>query len=186
MRLIITRPRDNAAILKEKLKELGNYSIELILISIEPRAKAAIPSEAYQALALTSANAMLSPALAPAPAALREVPVFAVGAQSAAAARRAGYTTVVGEGGDVAGLGEAVTRHCDPKNGPVLYPSGSETAGDLKATLEGRGFRVDRVISMTRCRQKHSRQRRLRRSSKAPPTACCSTRREPRASGPSY
>ena len=53
---------------------------------------------------------------------------------------------MVGEGGDVAGLGEAVTRHCDPKNGPVLYLSGSETAGDLKATLEGRGFRVDRVM----------------------------------------
>jgi uroporphyrinogen-III synthase len=146
MHLIVTRPQADSRALADKLEALDHRAIVSPLLEIKPRADATIPPGAYQALALTSANALLHPALAPAPATLKRAKVFAVGAQSMAAARRAGYQTVQGEGGDVAGLADAIARACAPLDGPILYPSGAETAGDLKGSLEKKGFSVTRVV----------------------------------------
>jgi uroporphyrinogen-III synthase len=146
MQVIVTRPQADSRALVEKLEARGHRAIVSPLLTIKPREDAAIPSLAHQAIALTSANALLHTALAPAPEALKRVKVLAVGAQSAAAARRAGYQTVQGEGGDVAGLADTIARACAPRDGPILYPSGAETAGDLKGTLEKKGFTVTRVV----------------------------------------
>lgn len=142
MRLIITRPIADSKELVQKLSALGHQTITSPLLTIEARPDAAIPQQSYQAIALTSANALLSPAFDT----LKHVPVFAVGTQSAAAARLKGFANVIAEGGDVAGLAAAIARHCDPGHGPILYPSGAETSGDLKGALEKKGFAVTRVI----------------------------------------
>jgi uroporphyrinogen-III synthase len=146
MRLILTRPQDDLRALVETLRGRGHTGIECPLLSIRMRKDASIPVRTYQAIALSSANAMRHPALKPAHEALASTKVFAVGAQSAKAARQAGYRDVRAEGGNVEGLARAITRDCDPKDGAILYPSGAETAGDLKGGLEAQGFAVDRVI----------------------------------------
>jgi len=146
MRLIVTRPFADSAALRERLQSLGHDCIASPLLAIEMRREAAIPPAPYQAIALTSANALLHPALHPAPAHLKNVPVHAVGAQSAAAARRAAFTQITAEGGDVAGLAAALARHCTPANGPILYPAGAETSGDLKGVLAAKGFAVTKVV----------------------------------------
>lgn len=146
MRLILTRPQDELGKLVAQLSAAGHRCIESPLLSVRMRQDAVIPERTYQALALSSANAMRHPTLNPGPAILATIKVFAVGAQSAKAARQAGYAHVRAEGGDVEGLARAIARDCDPKWGPILYPSGADTAGDLKETLEAQGFEVERVI----------------------------------------
>ena len=146
MRLILTRPQDELGKLVEQLRALGHDCIESPLLAIRLRQDAVIPESPYQAFALSSANAMRHPSLNPAPAVLAAIKVFAVGAQSAKAARQAGYRDVRTEGGNVEGLARAIARDCDAMGGPILYPSGGDIAGDLKRTLEVQGFTVDRVI----------------------------------------
>jgi len=133
-------------VLRERLESLGHDCIVSPLLAIEIRREAVIPPGAYQAIALTSANALLHPALQPAPIHLRNVPVHAVGGQSAAAAQRAGFARVTAEGGDVAGLAAGLARHCNPAHGPILYPAGAEISGDLKGALAAKGFKVTKVV----------------------------------------
>ena len=87
------------------------------------------------------------PALAPAPAALREYQVFAVGAQSVAAARRAGYTDGARRGRRCRG---ACRGHCariaSRGMGPILYPSGARRRAISRERSRGRDFTVDRVV----------------------------------------
>jgi uroporphyrinogen-III synthase len=144
--LIVTRPEADSTELVLKLEALGHRAIVSPLLDIKPRKDATIPPGLYQVIAFTSANALHHAAMVPAPEALKAAKAFAVGAQSAAAARQAGYEVVKAEGGDVAGLADAIARACSPGDGPILYPSGAETAGDLKGTLEARGFTVTRVV----------------------------------------
>ena len=146
MRLILTRPQDDLRALVDTLRARGHAPIESPLLAIRMHDAAVIPDRHYQAIALSSANAMKHRALTPATDALAAIKVFAVGAQSAKAARRAGYRDVRAEGSNVEGLARAIARECNPKDGAILYPSGAETAGDLKGTLEAQGFAVDQVI----------------------------------------
>jgi uroporphyrinogen-III synthase len=146
MRLIVTRPEADLAPLAEKLRARGHSCIASPLMAIQLRRDATIGERSFQAIALSSANAMTHPDLAPASPALATTKVFAVGTQSAKMARQAGYQDVQAEGGNVEGLARAIARECQPDGGPILYPSGAETAGDLKATLEAQGFTVHRVI----------------------------------------
>jgi len=146
MRLILTRPQDDLEALVAKLRTRGHTCIESPLFLIRMREAPVIPTRPYQAIALSSANAMKHKAFDPASEALAAIKVFAVGAQSAKAARKAGYSDVRAEGGNVEGLARAIARDCTPSDGAILYPSGAETAGDLKGTLEAHGFTVERVI----------------------------------------
>lgn len=146
MQLILTRPQDDLEALVAKLRTRGHICIESPLFLIRMREDSVIPTRPYQAIALSSANAMKHKALDPASDALAAIKVFAVGARSAKAARRAGFRDVRAEGGNVEGLARAIARDCNPSDGAILYPSGAETAGDLKGALEAHGFTVDRVI----------------------------------------
>lgn len=146
MRLILTRPKDDLGPLIATLLALDHSCIASPLLSIRMRDNAVIAGGPYQAIALSSANAMAHPSLNPAPQSLASTAVFAVGAQSAKAALQAGYRNVRAEGGNVEGLAKAIARDCDTRGGAILYPSGAETAGDLQGTLEALGFTVDRVI----------------------------------------
>jgi uroporphyrinogen-III synthase len=146
MRLILTRPQNEARALAAMLRSRGHSAIVTPLLTIRMREEAEIPARNWQAIALSSANAMSHKALKPAPPVLAAIKVFAVGAQSAEAARQAGYEKVHAEGGNMEGLARAIARDCKADEGAILYPSGAETAGDLKGTLETKGFTVERVI----------------------------------------
>src|SRR5689334_23709925 len=104
MRLLVTRPVEDAEPLKTRLEALGHQVILSPLLSIAPRADIVIPHEAYQAVALTSANAVRCLAGSSHLDRLRHLPVMAVGPQSGAAARQAGFTRITEAGGDGVGL----------------------------------------------------------------------------------
>jgi uroporphyrinogen-III synthase len=75
-----------------------------------------------------------------------ELPLYAVGEHTAAAARRAGFTHVVSANGDAANLRDLVLASLKAKElkkaSTLLYLAGAEIARDLASELEESGFRV--------------------------------------------
>lgn len=146
MRLLITRPSEDAGALKAKLEILGHQVILSPVLTIVPHPDIVIPADDYQVIALTSANAIRCLAGSSRLANLRHLPVLAVGPQSAAAARTAGFTRITEAGGDGTGLASHIIGAAKPEAGPVLYLSGHDTASDFTGLLEHARFTVRRVI----------------------------------------
>src|SRR5207244_9994252 len=76
----------------------------------------------------------------------RRVPLFAVGAASAAAARDAGFAELVSADGAVDDLARLVCARLDPAAGSLLHVAGSVVAGDLAGMLRDAGFTVERAV----------------------------------------
>lgn len=144
MKVIITRPEEDAAALAAKLKAMGHMPMIMPLIKIVARPNVQIPEKHYQAICLTSANGVRSLKDI---SHLRNVRLIAVGQQTLLAAKAAGFSNGTAEGGDVDGLVTYVKKACVPTLGPILYISGSETSGDLEGKLSAAGFAVDRITT---------------------------------------
>jgi uroporphyrinogen-III synthase len=146
MRLLVTRPREDAEPLKAKLEGLGHEVIASPLLEIVPLPDIEIPTEHYQLVALTSANAIRCLAGHPHLDRLRHLPIMAVGPQTATAARQAGFADITEAGGDGVGLARHIIAHAKSGAGRVLYLSGRDTASDFSGHLEREGFTVTRII----------------------------------------
>ncbi len=144
MKIIITRPAEDALPLADKLRALGHEVVIAPVLQIVARVGVEIPQRPYQAICLTSANGvrMLEKVEA-----LKSIQVIAVGPQSKQMALDRGFLHVQAKGGDVNGLAAHVAETLQPSDGPLLYISGSQTSGDLEGKLRGAGFAVDRVIT---------------------------------------
>lgn len=92
------------------------------------------------AIILTSANAV--PALEGLDPAIR---VFAVGPDTASAARAAGLSNVAAASGTAASLLEMVRHRWRPDYGPLAYASGRHVSVDVAGALAVQGFRCRRV-----------------------------------------
>lgn len=145
MRLLVTRPDEDAEPLAALLAGLGHEAVIAPLLTIRILADAALPDERWQAILITSANGVRALTARRAAAALAGVPVLAVGEASASAARAAGFMQVEAAGGDVISLARLAMQRLSPGGGPLLHVAGSVVAGDLKGDLEWRGFSVARV-----------------------------------------
>jgi uroporphyrinogen-III synthase len=143
MRIIITRPEEDALPLARKLEALGHEVVHLPLIRIVPRSDVKIPKHSYQAICITSANGVRNIDCKP----LLHIPVLAVGPHSLEAARLQGFQIISMQGGDVVRLADYVATHLKVSAGKLLYLSGSETSGDLEGRLIAKGFAVDRIIT---------------------------------------
>ena len=141
MRLLVTRPREDADALARALRQIGAVPVLAPVMTIEPDAGVSVDLTGIQALLFTSANgvrafASLSPE--------RDLPVLAVGDATARAATQAGFTDIQSADGDTDDLAALATRRLDPKAGALLHPAGRDVAGPLKQDLEARGFEVRR------------------------------------------
>lgn len=90
------------------------------------------PRGDYAALAVTSANALRATGASPAIARFTSLPLFALGAQTANAAREAGFSHVEMAGGDANALGAMLAQRL-PAGARVLYLAGENRARDLAA-----------------------------------------------------
>lgn len=146
MKALVTRPRDDAAVLVRGLAARGVEAVLAPLLTIValPEAAAQLPDllAGTQALLFTSANGVRAFAAA---SNRRELPVFAVGDATAAAARIVNFRTVHSAGGDVADLAELVAARLTPANGALVHAAGSVVAGDLAGRLAARGFALRRA-----------------------------------------
>jgi uroporphyrinogen-III synthase len=143
MRIAVTRPAEDAGPLKARLEALGHDVIVVPLLMILPRQDVPIPDRPWQAIVCTSANGIRSLS---GHDHLKSVRMLTVGPQSLAAARRAGFARTEAHGGNVDGLAAFIRGSLDPAAGPILYLSGSETAGDLEAQLKVAHFDCERSI----------------------------------------
>jgi uroporphyrinogen-III synthase len=143
MRLIVTRPEQDAGPLKQKLEAKGHSVTVMPLLDIVPHTGLVIADENWQAVCATSANAIRS---FDGVAAVSHLPLLTVGPQSLAAARKAGFANASAHGGDVKGLADHVRSHLRAEDGPILYLSGAEVSGDLKGALEACGFKVVKLV----------------------------------------
>ena len=142
MRIAVTRPEEDAGPLKAKLEALGHEVTMTPLLVIQPRDSVTIPDLTWQAIAVTSANGIRA---LPQGHSLTSVRTLTVGPQSLTAARAAGFAAEA-HGGDVHGLAAFIRANLDPADGPILYLSGAETAGDLEAQLNKAGFACHRLV----------------------------------------
>ena len=105
------------------------------VLEIRPLPRPALPPDTLAAVAITSANAV--PALAwidP------TVPVFAVGAATAAAARAAGRAEVHVAAGDGRALAALIAGRLTPDAGAILHLAGADIREGLDAHLVAAGF----------------------------------------------
>jgi len=143
MRILVTRPVEDAAPLVAELTGLGHEALIEPLLAILPCADAVIALDGVQALLFTSANGVRAfAALSP----RRDLPAFAVGDATAACCRDSGFTLVESAGGDVEDLARLVSARLSPSGGSLLHPAASAVAGDLSGQLQAQGFTVRRQI----------------------------------------
>ncbi|NQV22119.1 MAG: uroporphyrinogen-III synthase [Rhodospirillales bacterium] len=143
LRLMITRPQEDAAPLAARLRALGHEVLLEPLLEIGFKDNVALDLDGVAAVLATSANGVRALARM---CGRRDVPLFAVGDATARAARDAGFRQVTSAGGDVHALAATVAKHLDPAQGRLLHVAGTRQAGDLQGLLSARGFDVDRAV----------------------------------------
>lgn len=139
-RVLVTRPAPGASATAQALRDAGWQPVLLPLTGTAalPGADAVLPQA--DAVAVTSANA-LHHAPAPLLARIGAVPLFAVGAATADAARRAGFATVVTGPGDAAGLAATLVARL-PAGATVLYLCGKVRRPEIERSLRDGGLAV--------------------------------------------
>jgi uroporphyrinogen-III synthase len=142
MRILITRPIDDARPLADALEQRGIEVLIEPLLEIRHLDDAEIDLDGVQALLFTSANGVRAfAALSP----RRDLKVFTVGDGSADAARQAGFPNVESAKGDIEALAALVVDRLKAEDGVLFHAAGTVTAGDLKTRLEGLGYQVRRA-----------------------------------------
>ncbi|MFT3810423.1 MAG: uroporphyrinogen-III synthase [Micropepsaceae bacterium] len=138
--VLVTRPAHQAASLMTALALRGYTAVAAPVLEMHPT-DVAIPKGDFDALAFTSANGAAAFA---ARDPRRDIPVFAVGPATAAAARKAHFEWIMaGDQGAEALAGIIAGRLAAGSR--VLHPAGRDVAVDLGAALAQSGIAVDRV-----------------------------------------
>lgn len=146
MHLIATRPYADSEKLKANLETAGHQVSIAPLLVIKTNTKASIPDLPWQAILLTSANALSSLAKMGIDQELKQVRVMAVGPASADLATSLGFADVEqATGGDLGALIDLCRNSLRPDAGPLLYISGTVRSGDVVAELASHGFETKLV-----------------------------------------
>jgi uroporphyrinogen-III synthase len=144
MRVVVTRPKSDGERTAVALEALGHDVLVAPLMRIEPM-HADLTGQ-WSAVAVTSTNALSVFGERSDGIALGKLPVFAVGARSAEAARLAGFEQVSSANGDVKDLVRLITVRCAGAKAPVLYLAGEDRAADLVADLLAHGVAAEMRI----------------------------------------
>lgn len=140
MNLLLTRPKAQAAAMSEVLERRGHRVHLAPLLQVDRLPFDDSLLQTASAIILTSANAV--PALEGLDPAIR---VFAVGPDTASAARAAGLSNIAAASGTAGSLLEMVRHHWRPEYGPLAYPSGRHVSEDVAGALAAQGYSCGRV-----------------------------------------
>jgi uroporphyrinogen-III synthase len=143
MRLIVTRPEPDATRTAHALIRLGHEAILSPMLDVVFDPRAAIPDRPYQAVAVTSSNAVRALAERADDAVPRDLPLYAVGDRTAVEAKRVGFRNARSAGGALPDLVSLLAADLRPEAGPLLYAAGSAQAGDLAGDVQARGFEIE-------------------------------------------
>ena len=145
MRLLVTRPQAEAERTVAQLERRGHEALIAPVLTIEPVADATFDPSQFDAIIMTSGNAARALQDHPALGLALKHPLFAVGGQTAQAARDAGFSNVMSAEGDAADL-LALLRGRWVRGGRLLYLAGSDRSRDLAAELATSGITVETVV----------------------------------------
>jgi uroporphyrinogen-III synthase len=145
VRLLVTRPASDAQITADRLVRRGHHAIVAPVIKIRT-CNCMIPHADWQAVLITSANALHALKKCDDLTDLRGRPVLAVGEASAEAARSAGFASVTSADGAADDLVALIRERLDPAAGPLLHLRGRHVAHDLGAELQHEGYAVTGLV----------------------------------------
>jgi uroporphyrinogen-III synthase len=147
MKLLITRPAEDAEKLVAQLSDLSVACHRAPLMTITPNS-APLPDPAtLGGLAFTSVNGLR--ALVGRAKHLEDwqrLPAYCVGPQSAAAAEQAGFHQCHQAAGDVETLAQLIADLHAPQAAPVAHFAGAHLAGNLQALLEAQHIAVEKCV----------------------------------------
>ena len=146
MRILVTRPADEAERTAQALRALGHEALIAPVLRIEPVDDAPLGDGPWSAVLMTSGNAARALAMHPRRADIVRLPAFAVGAQTTRAARDAGFADVTSADGDGADLARLVAAKLRVRTAPLLYLAGSDLARDLPGELSRAGLAAETVV----------------------------------------
>jgi uroporphyrinogen-III synthase len=146
MAVLVTRPSPDDEATASALRARGYDVLRAPMLRFEPVAFHDDMNARYGAVIVTSTNALRGIELHLKGHRLLELPLFAVGEQTAIAARRAGFTHVIAANGDAAGLRDLVLAKVKVKElkkaSTLLHLAGADLASDLASELGEHGLRV--------------------------------------------
>jgi uroporphyrinogen-III synthase len=145
MRLLVTRPQAEAERTAAQLQRRGHEALIAPVLAIDPVSGVEFDPASFDAIMMTSGNAVRALMVHPAFSNALNRPLLAVGGQTAQAARAAGFSEVVSADGDAIDL-LALVRAQWARGGRLLYLAGSDRSRDLAAELAGSGIHVETVV----------------------------------------
>jgi uroporphyrinogen-III synthase len=143
MRVLVTRPRSDAEETARRLRERGHAAIIAPLLEVRFREGPDLAFDGVQAIVATSANGIRALVHR---SHRRDIRLFAVGPQTAAAARAAGFADVQNSHGDSLALADAIAGWTDCDRGALLHVAGNEATGKLAERLSGHGYVLRREV----------------------------------------
>ncbi len=145
MRVLLTRPRDQADEMAAELKSLGH---EVIVSPLLERQILEISDGLHGvgALVFTSLNGVAA-VEGRIPEELLGVPVFAIGERTAAAAAEAGFKNLIVGPGQASGLLPLIIGFKGEIAGPIVHISGEDVRTDMAALLNAAGRSAERLTA---------------------------------------
>ena len=155
MAILITRPTADQTTTVATLHTKGLEALQAPMLRFEPVAFQIEPGERFDAVLVTSANALRAIAETPAESRWHGLPLFAVGERTAQVARAAGFQQVYAASGDGASLRDLVVAQARAKaqdrvlkkSARLLYLAAADRAVDLGGELGQHGFDVVTVTT---------------------------------------
>jgi uroporphyrinogen-III synthase len=144
MRVLVTRPAEDAIEIAADLAARGHQALVAPLLEIRDRRDSPLVCDDVQAVLVTSRNGVRAFSRR---TARRDLPILAVGRQTAAEARALGFPNVRDAGGDARALAGAVLDWAKPDAGVLLHAAGAERSADLAVKLGVQGYCV-RTITL--------------------------------------
>ena len=146
MRILVTRPQEDAKQLTAQLSRQGFDVIEAPLLDIVYQDGPAVDVSGVQAILLTSANGVRAFAQR---CSDRSIVALCVGDATAKKAKAEHFQHVKSANGDVQTLTTLIKNQCDADGGALLHPAGTDVAGDLGQGLKAVGFDYRRAVLYT-------------------------------------
>jgi len=143
MRVLVTRPVADATSTALRLRQMGHAPLISPMLEIRFRDGPELSLTGVQAFVATSANGVRALIRR---TTNRDLPVFAVGAQTATTALEAGFVTVKHSDGDSIALANAIASWAKPEAGILFHAAGNETAGKFAERLREHGFNLQRAV----------------------------------------
>jgi len=143
MRVLLTRPLEDSRVTAARLSRLGHSTIVSPLLDIRYREDLSLDFTNVQGLVVTSLNGARALART---TKRRDLPIYAVGTQTAAQLQQSGFAQVKDADGDAIALANAIAGWTNPAHGALLHVGGADVTGKLRTRLAELGFDLRREI----------------------------------------